>query len=165
MINEIALQLADILKKQIENYDALKRLALEKRKSLSSNDLKALPTITGEIQAVATSNCQLEEERKNLAGRLAAALGLQEENPSLVTLAQCIGGSSGKRLLVLRDRAVAAIDETQRQNRINFEMLKYCADLTDSVLKKLIEPNPEQYYGTGKPNHKSAPAILLDRCF
>lgn len=165
MMNEIAQQLADSLKKQIENYDVLKQLALEKRKSLSSNDLKALPVITGEIQAVATANCQLEEERQNLTARLAAAIGLQEENPSLATLAQRLGGSSGSRLLMLRDQAVAAINETQRQNRINVEMLKYCADLTDSVLKKLIEPHPEQYYGTAKTDSSSTPAILLDRCF
>jgi hypothetical protein len=162
-MDEITEQLADILKRQIENYDRLKQLALEKRKSLTSNELKALPMITGEIQAVATSNCQLEEERKNLADRLAVVLGIKGENPSLATLAQCVGGSSGNRLLALRDQAVAAINETQ--NRINVEMLKYCADLTDSVLKKLIEPNPEQYYGTGKSNHNSAPAVLLDRCF
>lgn len=156
--------LADILEKQIDNYDTLKRLAFEKRKSLSNNDLKLLAKVTADIQTVAASNNRLEEERAALADKLASELSLSEPNPTLAQITEHLSGPLAERLRALRTQAVAAIHEVQRQNRINAEMLKYCSNLMDSVVKSLVEPGPNRttYGCTGGARWEVAPAALLD---
>jgi hypothetical protein len=156
--------LAGILEKQIANYEALKTLALEKRAALAANDLKLLSKVTADIQSVAASNYRLEEERSLLASSLAAELGLAGQNCTLAEIADHLDGSSGERLRALRKQARAAIHDAQRQNHINAEMLKYCANLMDSVLRSLVEPKPDQQtYGcTGAMRRGTASAVLLD---
>ncbi|RJP26169.1 MAG: flagellar protein FlgN [Candidatus Abyssobacteria bacterium SURF_5] len=163
-MEQIAERLAAILETQIENYHTLKRLALDKRKALSANDLKALPLITVDIQDIAAANYRLEEERKSVAEQLARELGFSKANVTLGQIAERLTGPLSERLHSLRSKAIAAIHDTQRQNRINVELLKYCSNLMDSVLKNLVEPesNRDVYGRTGVKKSAATAAALFD---
>ena len=163
-MKETAEALAGILEKQIRNYAELKRLALEKRSALSAHDLRKLAKATADIQTVTASNYALEEERSDLASQLAAEVGLGEENPTLSQIAGRIDSPLRERLHFLKDQAAAAIRDVQHQNRMNTEMLKYCANLMDSAVKGLLEPKLKQntYGSTGTANRDVASAVLLD---
>ena len=156
--------LASMLEKQIENYRKLKDLILEKRKAIVANDLKKLADATLQIEGLIGSNNQLEIGRMDLVKKLAAELKLSEPRPTLAHIAQCFEGPASEKLLELRRRATEAIRDVQRQNRINSEMLKYCAELLDSVLRRLVEAEScEPIYGsTGKAKKKIASASFLD---
>jgi hypothetical protein len=157
--------LTGILEKQIRNYHKLKDLILKKRKAIIAHDLKQLADITLQIETLIGSNNQLEIGRIDLAKRIAKELGLRQARPTLAQISKCIGEPNSRRLLDLRRRTTAAINEVQRQNRINAEMLKYSAELIDSVLRRLVEVDPcgATYESTGKTKSKAALVSLLDQ--
>jgi len=157
--------LAAILEKQIRNYENLKDYILEKRKAIIANDLKRLSEITSRIENLIGSNSQLEIGRMSLVKRLAGEMKLSESKPTLREIARRFGGPLSGKLMDLRRRAISAIKDVQRQNRMNAEMLRYSADLMDSVLKHLVEPEPhEMTYGNGgKAKRRTLSASLLDR--
>jgi flagellar biosynthesis/type III secretory pathway chaperone len=158
-------ELAGILEKQILNYRALKDIILEKREAIIANDIKGLAEITVRIEELVGSNSELEFERIEIARDMAKALDLRMARPTLALIAERIGGSDCDRLLDLRSRATDAIHEVQRQNRVNSEMLKYSANLIDSVLNSLVEAGScDATYGvTGEANKKIAAVSLLDQ--
>jgi hypothetical protein len=131
---------------------------------LIANDFKSLTQHTAEIQAVVADNYRLEEERKRLSDQLAAKMGLTSQNPTLSKLAEGLGEPVASRLRALRAQAIAVISDVQRQNRINSEMLKYCSNLMDSVLKDLFEPKagPSVYSGAGISSRETSAAVLFD---
>ena len=163
-MNRAVNDLAGVLERQIANYQELKTLVLEERKAIVTNDLKKLAEVTAKIQSLVSANNQLEMGRVSLVKRLAAVLKLSDSKPTLADIANRLEKPLSDKLLSLRRRALEAISEMQRQNRINSEMLKYCANLMDSVLKQLVEPEPRQaVYGRTGEKRKAASASLLDR--
>jgi hypothetical protein len=156
--------LTTVLEKQIGNYDELKALILEKREAILANDVVKLSDVTSRIKRLIASNNQLEIGRMQLVKKLAAELKLTDPKPTLRTIAGRVGSPLSERLMEMRRRAAAGIKEVRRQNRINAELLKYCVDLTDSVLKRLMEPAPYEitYGNEGKTNRKMQTASLLD---
>jgi hypothetical protein len=158
--------LANILEKQIRNYHTLKDLLLKKRKTIIAHDLKRLADITLQIETLIGSNNQLEIGRIDLAKKIAKELGLRHARPTLAQIAERVKGPTSKKLLDLRRRSIEGIQEVQRQNRINAEMLKYSADLIDSVLRRLVETGsrgPMTYGSTGREKSKTALVSLLDQ--
>jgi flagellar biosynthesis/type III secretory pathway chaperone len=164
-MNRAVNDLAGVLEKQIANYRDLKTLVLEERKVIITNDLKRLADVTARIQALIASNNQLEMGRVSLVKRIAAELNLSGAKPTLADIANRLEKPLSDRLLSLRRQALEGISEMQRQNRINSEMLKYCANLMDSALKCLVAAEPrEVVYGrTGEPKRGTASVSLLDR--
>ncbi len=158
-------ELAGILEEQILNYLALKNLVLEKRKAIMAHDIKGLAEITVRIEELVGSNNELELGRIEIAGKMAKTLDLRMVRPTLALIAERIDGPDRDRLLDLRLRATDAISDVQRQNRINSEMLKYSADLIDSVLNRLVETGScdATYGSTGATNKKAASVSLLDQ--
>ncbi len=157
--------LAGALEKQIRNYSDLKSLILEKRKAIVSNDLKHLANVTLRIETLIASNNRLEIDRMAHVRKIAEELGLAEAKPTLARIAGRFAGTDRERLLDLRHRAGEAITEVQRQNRINAELLRYNAELMDSVLRSLVETEScESTYGsTGRAKSRGASVSLLDR--
>lgn len=157
--------LAAILEKQIRNYEDLKSHILEKRKAIIANDLKGLSEITSRIENIIGSNSQLEIGRMDLVKRLAGEMKLSESKPTLREIARRFGSPLSEKLMDLRRRVISAITDVQRQNRMNAEMLRYSADLMDSVLKHLVEPEPREitYGNGGKAKQRVLSASLLDR--
>ena len=158
-------KLADILEKQILNYRALSGVILEKRKTIMDNDITGLAEITVRIEELVGSNNELELERMEIAREMAGKLDLRMARPTLALIAERIGGPDCDRLLDLRLRATDAIRDVQRQNLINSEMLKYSADLIDSVLNRIVEAGScDATYGvTGETHKKIASLSLLDQ--
>ncbi len=156
--------LISVLEKQVENYYELKKLILEERKAIVSNDLKRLSDTTSQIGLLVASNNQLEMTRSNLVNKLAKELDLSDPSPTLSKIACRLHSPVSERLLELRRNTVSAIGEVQRQNRINAEMLKYSASLIDSVLRNLIDPvSSEAIYGNmGQAKRRATLASLLD---
>jgi flagellar biosynthesis/type III secretory pathway chaperone len=163
-MQNIAEQIASIIEQQIQNYQALKKLVLEERKALIANDLKALADTTASIRSLVASNNHLETERLELIGAAAKSLEIPNGRPTLLDIAAKLGGLRSERLLKLRRAASDAITDVQRQARINEEMMKYSANLLDSVLKHLVEPHPREatYSSTGRTTRPGAQAALLD---
>ena len=157
--------LADVLEKQIKNYADLKGLILEKRKTIIANDLKGLTETTQRIEGLIGSNNRLEIGRMELVKKMAEKLALSGSKPTLLAIAECFEGAEREKLLDLRRRATEAITQVQRQNRINAELLKYSAELLDSVLKSLVEGESlaPTYQSDGKTKNKSASVSLLDQ--
>jgi flagellar biosynthesis/type III secretory pathway chaperone len=157
--------LAGILERQIRNYHMLKGLLLKKRKAIIAHDLKQLADITLQIETLIGANNQLEIGRIDLAKRIAKELGLRHSRPTLAEIAERVEEPTSKRLLELRRRSIGAIHDVQRQNRINAELLKYSADLIDSVLRRLVEPasDTSTYGSTGQARSKTALVSLLDQ--
>ncbi len=157
--------LARVLERQIGNYADLKRLILEKRKTITTNDLKGLADVTLRIEALVAANNKIEIGRMQLVKKMAEELGLSGAKPTLARIARCFDGPAREKLFDLRRRATEAINEVQRQNRINAEMLKYNAELLDSVLRSLVEADScEPTYGsTGRAKGKSVSVSLLDQ--
>lgn len=157
--------LTEILEKQNENYETLKGLMLEKRKVIVSNNLRQLADVTLRIEALIASNNLLEIARNDLVKKMAADLGLGESRPTLAQIAECSGSPHSEKLLDLRRRSTDAIREIQRQNRINAEMLKYSAELIDSVLRRMVEVGSCEptYSSRGKTKSKTASISLLDQ--
>ena len=157
--------LANTLERQIENYHELKRLVLEKRKAIMSHDLEELSSITAKIEDLIISNNRVEIGRIALVKKLAEELKISEPKPTLANIARRLESSLAGKLMALRRRAVSAIADVQRQNRINAEMLKYCANLMDSVLRRLVDPESDgsTYGSRGKMKQKLASASLLDQ--
>ena len=157
--------LAAILEKQIKNYEDLKHHILEKRKAIIANDLKRLSEITSRIENLIGSNNQLEIGRMGLVKRLAGEMKLSGPKPTLREIARRFGGTLSGKLMDLRRRVISAIKDVQRQNQMNGEMLRYSADLMDSVLKHLVEPEPHEitYGNGGKAKRRALSASLLDR--
>jgi flagellar biosynthesis/type III secretory pathway chaperone len=158
-------ELAGILEEQILNYRALKDLVMEKRKTIIANDIKGLAEITVRIEELVGANNELELGRIEIARKMATALDLRMARPTLALIAERIDGPNRDRLLDLRLRTTDAIRDVGRQNRINSEMLKYSADLIDSVLNRLVETGScdATYGATGETNKKSASVSLLDQ--
>ncbi|UCD56538.1 MAG: flagellar export chaperone FlgN [Candidatus Hydrogenedentota bacterium] len=156
--------LISMLEREIENYLELKRLMLEKRKAIIENDLKKLSGVTSQIELVIASNNQIEIGRMGLVKKLAAELKLSEPNPKLAHIARQLESPLSEKLMRLQGRAISAIKEVQRQNRMNSEMLKYCANLMDSVLRRLVEPDLREgtYGNRGEVKQRAASASLLD---
>ena len=157
--------LAELLEKQIKNYADLKGLILEKRKTIIANDLKGLTETTQRIESLIGSNNRLEIGRMELVKKMAEKLALSGGKPTLLAIAECFEGAEREKLLDLRRRATEAINEVQRQNRINAELLKYSAELLDSVLKSLVEGNSlaPTYGSDGETKNKGASVPLLDQ--
>jgi flagellar biosynthesis/type III secretory pathway chaperone len=157
--------LVDILEHQIQNYNDLKKLVLEKRKAIIANDLKELAAVTSRIQHLIASNNQLEAQRTDVVKTVATELNIPESKITLTRLAGYYEPPVSDKLRELRHRTVSAIKDVQRQNRINAEMLKYCSNLMDSVLRRIVDGEAcEPTYGsTGKTTRKPASASLLDR--
>jgi hypothetical protein len=157
--------LSNILEKQIRNYHKLKNLILKKRKAIIAHDLRQLADITLQIETRIGANNQLETRRIDLAKKIAGDLGLNQTKPTLAQIAEQIGEPDSGRLRDLRQRATEAINDVQRQNRINAEMLKYSADLIDSVLRRLVEADScgATYESTGRAENKTALVSLLDQ--
>ena len=163
-MHRAANDLASLLEKQIKNYRQLKGLVLEKRKAIVANDLKKLSEVTSQIELVIASNNRLEIDHTGLVKKLAAALGISEPKPNLIHIARRLEGPVSEKLMELRRNTISAIAEVQRQNRINAEMLRYSANLIDSVVKRLIGPESfEVTYGnTGDLKQRRASASLID---
>lgn len=157
--------LADILEKQIRNYEDLKDLALEKRKAIITNDLRQLADFTMQIEIMIASNSELEARRISLAKKAAAEMGVREAAPTLARIAECFDGDEREKLLELKQRASSAIQDLQRQNHINAEMLKYSAQLIDSVIRRLVEDGSCEptYRSDGKAGERISSNSLLDR--
>ena len=157
--------LVAMIGKQLSNYADLKELILEKRKTILANDLKELAAVTLRIEALIASNNNLEIGRMDLVRKMAGQLGLTEAKPTLARIAECFDGPDRERLLDLRRRAAGAVADIQRQNRINAELLRYNAELLDSVLRSLVETESSEptYGSTGKTRKRSASVSLLDR--
>lgn len=157
--------LTDILENQIANYHDLKKLILEKRKAIVVNDLEKLSDITSQIELVIVSNNQLESERIDIVEKIAADLNLPDKKPALAQLASCFENPFSEKLMELRRRIIDAIKDVQHQNRTNSEMLKYCANLMDSVLRRMVneEPYEPTYGSTGKTKKIRASSSLLDQ--
>jgi flagellar biosynthesis/type III secretory pathway chaperone len=164
MMQRTVEDLISILEKQIGNYRELKGLVLEERKAIVSNDLKDLSETTSQVGLLVASNNQLEMARVNLVKRLATILNLTESSPTLSHVARRLQGPLSEKLVELRRDMVSAIGEVQRQNRINAEMLKYCAGLIDSVLRNLVDPvSSKAIYGNmGQAKRRATLASLLD---
>lgn len=157
--------LSAILDTQIHNYGTFKDLLLKKRKAIISHDLKRLADVTLEIETLIGSNNQLEMRRIDLAKRIAKELGLRHARPTLAQIAERLEEPTSTRLLELRRCSIEAIQDVQRQNRINAEMLKYSADLIDSVLRRLVDAGScaPTYGSTGRTKGKTALVSLLDQ--
>ena len=157
--------LTGILEKQIRNYYKLKDLILKKRKTIIAHDLRQLADTTLEIETLIGTTNQLEIGRIDLAKKIAQELGLRQARPTLAQIAERIGEPNSGKLLDLRRRTTEAVYEVQRQNRINAELLKYSAELIDSVLRRLVEVGSygATYESTGKEKSKAALVSLLDR--
>ncbi|GAB4348982.1 MAG: hypothetical protein Kow0099_31840 [Candidatus Abyssubacteria bacterium] len=164
-MQNIAEQISVILEQQIQNYHELKKFVLEERKALIANDLKALAEATARIRSLIASNSELERQRLEVAGCAAKKLGLPSPQPTMLEIANSLGGLRRERLLKLRRTASEAIQDVQRQTRINEEMLKYSANLLDTVLKHLVAPNPREatYSSAGRTDRPGATAALLDQ--
>lgn len=156
--------LAGILERQIKNYGTLKDLVMEERKAIMGGDLGRLSEVTLQIEELIGSNNQLEIARIDIAGKVAKSLGLSKPGPTLALIAEHIDDGNRERLLDLRHRAIDAILEIKRGNRINAEMLNYSAELTDSVLRRLAEAGScdPTYGSTGEAKKKTASVSLLD---
>lgn len=157
--------LADILEKQIQNYQTLKVHILDKRKAIESNDLKKLAAAIRQIEDLIASNSRLEIERMELVKTLAENLGLSQAKPTLAQISEHLESPLSERLLELRRRASDAIQDVNRHNRINAEMLKYSSELIDSVLRRLVEDGSCEptYSSSGKTKGKVASISLLDQ--
>ncbi len=161
-MNRAVNDLAGVLEKQVANYREMKTLVLEERKAIITNDSKKLAEVTSKIQSLVSANNQLEMGRISLVKRLAAVLKFPDTMPALARIANRLEKPLSDRLLSLHRQALGAISEMKRQNRINSEMLKYCANLMDSVLRQLVEPEPRQsvYSRTGKARKASSGSLL-----
>ena len=163
-MHRAANDLASLLEKQVKNYRELKGLILEKRKAIVSNDLKKLSDVTSQIELVIASNNRLEVNHSALVKKLAAGLKISEPKPSLIHIARRLDGPVSDKLMELRRQTASAISDVQRQNRINAEMLRYSANLIDSVLKRLVEPESHEvtYGSTGGMRQGRASASIID---
>jgi hypothetical protein len=103
--------------------------------------------------------------RIGLAKKLANELKLSPDKTTLRAIARRLGSPLSEKLMDVQRRASDAIKEVQRQNRINAEMLRYCANLMDSVVRRLVEgePDPVTYGNTGMATRRAASASLLDQ--
>lgn len=164
MMNRAANDLATLLEKQIGNYRNLKELVLEKRKAIVANDLKKLSEITSRIELMIASNNRLGMDQTGLVKKLAAELKISEPTPTLAHIARRLESPLSEKLMELRRQTVTAIGEIKRQNHINAQMLRYSANLIDSVLKRLVEPESyEMTYGsTGGVKQRRTTASLID---
>ena len=118
-----------------------------------------------QIEVMIASNSELETRRISLAGKAAAEMGLQGSAPTLARIAECFEGDEREKLLELKQRASSSIQELQRQNHINAEMLKYSAQLIDSVIRRLVEGGSCEptYSSDGKTGKRISSNSLLDR--
>jgi len=157
--------LAGILDKQIKNYQELSALLAEERKAIIANDLKMLAEATSRIQLLVASNNQLEMTRMNLVQSLASELKLPTPKPTLAQIAHALEEPDSQELMTLRQNARAELENVRRQSHINGELLRYSANLVDTVLKRMVEPEPcEATYGqTGETARARTAASLLDQ--
>ncbi len=159
--------LITIMATQTGNYYELKQLILKMRKAIFDNNLKGLSEATSQIETLIAGNNQLELKRIAHVDNMAKDMGVGDSKPTLAQIAGHFEDPISAELLNLRCDTIKAIRDVQRENQINSEMLKYCADLMDSTLRYLMDGDSfESTYGSsGETRKNNSKASLLDQHF
>lgn len=156
-----------IMATQTGNYHELKQLILKMRKAIFDNNLKELSEVTSQIEALIAGNNQLELKRIAHVEEMAKDMGITDSKPTLAQIANHFENPISEEIMNLRRDTIKAIKDVQRENQINSEMLKYCADLMDSTLRYMMDGDSfESTYGSsGETRKTNSKASLLDQHF
>ncbi len=127
-------QLDDLLRREIELYtDLSERQAAETQLAVAQKLEDFLANLQAKERLLQALS-HLEQERRGLLHRLAAAIGLPSADVSLQTLCTYIPTPYAERLQAHRTRLRALVTELQQRNREHAVFLQDSLSVVDGIL-------------------------------
>ncbi|SDF79530.1 flagellar protein FlgN [Sporolituus thermophilus] len=156
-------QLIAVLSEMVALYQALVRLAEEKRAVLVAGNAPALEAITRQEELLIIQAGKLESLRASLIGRIAAAHGLSPEDLTLAKVGELADGQASERIVALGGELRAALERLAPLNQLNTQLieqaLKYIQYNINVLTQAAAGPTYTPPQGAGQP---AARRTILD---
>ena len=144
LINE----LIDILKGQLQNYDELLVLSIEKRNVIIENNTQMLQKITQAENSIIGRNQRMENKRLEIIGNIANVLNYDAGELTMSSLAELIKEQDEhKGLTEIRDSLKETLDALKTENDRNAKLLESSIDFINLTVNLMRSPeNNESYH-------------------
>ncbi len=151
-----------VLKKELDCYQKLYKVAKEKKETLISSDSDKLLELINEDREIIEQIEKLEEERKKIIEKVKDKFGFDDENPTYTQIIKKLPEEWQEKLSSLRTDLLTLIEEFHIQNEENSSLLEQALELNkfslDTILNKLDIDS-----GTYSKNNKKNSPRLLDK--
>lgn len=156
-------ELIAVLDEMVALYQALVRLAEEKRAVLVAGNAPALETITRQEELLIIQAGKLDAQREKLIGRIAAAHGLSPEELTLAKVGELADGETADRIAALGGELRAALEKLAPLNELNTQLIEQALKIIQYNINVLTQASAGPTYGppqgAGQP---AARRTLLD---
>jgi len=161
-MSPLFLDLAVVLRQEIEYYRRLLALVQRERGRIVKGELRGLHDVVGKKEAIAKDLAALESTRASLVARLAGALGTSEEELTLARIARLAPGEAGETLQALLVEFRSVVGRLVAANDVNRTLLDRSLEFVHgslSFFRTVACANPT--YGKGGRVDESGSALAV----
>ena len=156
------LQLVEIVRKEIETFEALLDSMAQEQKGLVTQDMATIEKAVADQRELAANAGALERARIRLVKEISAELGETASDLTLKRLIDRIQGPHSQQLGEMRDTLIGMHERIQTANRQNALLIKQSMKYVDKTLHILTGDGPETgvYAQSGKVSKSNGRTVL-----
>lgn len=165
-MNADALELVEIIRKEVVVFESLLEKLTEERSALVSQDLEGLQGALSTQASLVERSRELETARVAASDKLAETLGATEDTVTLRQLIEKVQGPEAATLAEVREQLLALKDKIECVNQHNTLLVKQSMKYVDKNIQILTGEGPASgvYGQSGKVAPKSgSPRAVLNQ--
>jgi hypothetical protein len=159
-MNDALRHLIAVLRRQADSLEAALLLTEAQTSAIARRDIDAVSSLAISLETEVVTGRRLEQKRRGFAASLANALGVEEQDTTLGTLAAALPKTDARALLAAGETVIRAVERLARQSAANRVLLENELAVIDHVMRIAHHSEPVSYRGSGAYQSESIP--LLD---
>ncbi len=149
--------LIHILKKEQANHQAILKLKKEEQNALALGEPDKVFQIAEQLTALADEAAALEHERQTISLVIAEELQLESKIPTLKEILAVLPSYNKAELESTGKALLDTVQELQRQNQVNADMLNRSMDTLNQEIQHLVQPQQSGVYAVGGTKKAAQP--------
>jgi flagellar biosynthesis/type III secretory pathway chaperone len=164
-MNELLDELTSVLEREIGCYEELITSARAEQQALIRGKLEELKLAIEAQELLISSTKALEATRQQVGRTLAQQLGLPETDVTLTRLIELGHDNGTGRIAALRDRVREVVQELDRLNAGNAQLINSSIDFINQTMWVLLQPRTQKttYSPQGQSGTPARARALVDR--
>lgn len=164
-MNDLLDELSSVLEREITCYEELIESARAEQQALVRGKLQELKLALEAQELLIASTKALEETRRRIGRAVAQRLGLGDEHMTLTHLIELGHDDETGRIAALRDKVRAVVQELDRLNAGNAQLINSSIEFINQTMWVLLQPRRPQgtYTPRGSSDKPAQGRALVDR--